>query len=136
MNRLIAIALVLGAAYFAYTRYFANPQTTNTSSYSLASVAERPIPKEEFFSLWTDVALKRCDDARANHNLTPEECRGKVKQRRVSCEPDASRGAPDKVGDAMLAKQLGRQYLGCVTPHYFCKGVEVKSEEAAREKCQ
>jgi hypothetical protein len=136
MNRLIVVALVLVAAYFGYTRYFPKPQTANTSSYSLSAVAERPVPKQEFFSLWTDVALARCADAKANHNLTPEECREKVRQRRVSCEPEAGRSAPETVGSKELAKQLGRQYLDCVTPHYFCKGVEVKSEEAAREKCQ
>jgi hypothetical protein len=136
MNRLLIFIFLAAVGYLGYTKYFRTPPAAIASNYSLSAVEQQPIPKREFYSLWTDVAMDKCSDAKKAHNLTPEECREKVRQRSSSCTAAVIGSTPDTVDSVALARELGRQHLECVTPHYFCKGVEVKTEEQARQHCQ
>lgn len=136
MKNILVICLIIAAAYFGYTKFLSGTTGPDASQFDLAKVEGRPIPKEVLFQLWKEVGLQRCADADKNHNLTPNQCRGKVSERHPSCAQSAAASAPAIVGETALAKRLGRQYLECVTPYYFCSGVEVRSEEEARRYCQ
>lgn len=106
------------------------------SRYSLDTVEEHPIPKRVFFELWKDVAMQQCTSAKEKNNLTPEQCRGKVSERHTDCERSATADGPEIISDKGISKELGRKYLTCVTPYFFCNGVEVKTEDEARKRCQ
>ena len=132
MKNLLLICLVAAAGYFGYTKFFAS----ETHKFSLASVDEKPIPKRVFFDLWKENALRECDNAKERHNLSPEQCREKITEKHSSCANSASAGAPEKISDKAALREFGRKYLSCVTPYFFCSGVEVHSEEEARKNCQ
>jgi len=104
--------------------------------YSLKAVEANPIPKDEHFLLWRDVALKQCTEAKTRYNLTTEECLAVIGQRADACASKLSSSTPPVVNTTAAARDIGRKYLHCATPYYFCKGVEVKTEEEARAKCQ
>lgn len=131
MNRLLARTLLaLLPVAFAGNVVCAEPET-----YELSRVEQKPVPRFILFKLWHDVALKECAQAQKRHNLTPDECRAKVNERHAACEASAAGGAPETIDSKVVSKRLGRAYLQCVTPYYFCKGVEVHNEQEAREHC-
>jgi hypothetical protein len=136
LKNVIILAVVAAVGYFLYSKFVAAPSNTATEGYSLATVAERPIPKAAFFALWTQQARKACPDARGKYNLSPAECEDKITQKSAECTSELSPSAPAEVGSPDVARRLGKQYLECVTPYYFCNGVEVKNEEEARQRCQ
>lgn len=136
MKNLIFVVVLIAAGYFLYGRFAGDSRTTDVGNYSLATVAENPIPKEAFFALWTQQALKACPDARNKYNLSPAECETKISEKAVACTSDLSPNAPAEIGTVEVSRRLGKQYLECVTPYFFCNGVEVKSEEEARQRCQ
>ncbi len=121
--------------YFGY-QHIIGARVSGTTQYELSRVEESPIPKAALFQLWKDVALQQCANAKEKHNLTPSQCREKVEERHTNCASSAAVSAPPSIAEKGLAKQLGKQYLACATPYYFCNGVEVRSEEAARRSCQ
>ena len=43
---------------------------------------------------------------------------------------------PAMVSSMAVSKDVGRKYLHCAVPFYFCKGMEVKTEKEAREQCR
>jgi hypothetical protein len=133
----IVVLLVLGAlGYFIYNKYERGGISTSTEGYSLRMVAEKPVPKDVFFALFTQEALSKCADARGNYNLSPSECQEKISAKARVCTTDAIKNAPKEIDSPQLVKSLGRPYLECVTPYFHCNGVEVKSEGEARHKCQ
>ena len=132
MKNLLILLVLVAAGYLGYTRYYEGKQ----GGYDLRSVEQRPIPQEQFYPLWVQVAQKACDDSHAKHNLTREKCREIVTQRGQSCAEDMNPKTPEVIETATLAKQLGREFMECVTPYYFCKGVEVRTEEEARRHCK
>jgi hypothetical protein len=136
MKNILVLCLIVAAAYFGYTKFLAPISGPDASQFDLAKIEQQPIPKEVLFQLWKEVALQRCADASKNHNLTPNQCREKVSERHPNCARSAADSAPKIVREITLSKQLGRQYLECATPYYFCNGVEVRTEEEARRYCQ
>lgn len=128
--------MIVIAGLAGYKQIFSKAATVDTSGFSLAKVDEQPIPKTVLFKLWKEVGLQRCSDAGKNHNLTPDQCQEKVSERHSDCERTAIASAPEIIGEQVLSRRLGRQYLECVTPYYFCKGVEVRTEEEAQKHCQ
>jgi hypothetical protein len=104
--------------------------------YSLKTVESNPIPKDEHFRLWRDVALKQCSDAKTRYNLTTEQCVVVVGQRADACASKLSSSVPSVIKTTAAARDIGRNYLHCATPYYFCNGVEVKTEEEVRAKCK
>ena len=104
--------------------------------YSLKAVEANPIPKEEHFQLWRDVALNQCTEAKTRFNLAKEECLAIVGQRADVCASKLSSSVPPVIATTAPARDIGRKYLHCATPFYFCKGIEVKTEEEARAKCK
>lgn len=74
--------------------------------------------------------------AKEKNNLTPEQCREKVTERHTDCERLATTEVPEKISDKATSKELGRKYLTCGTPYFFCNGVEVSTEDEARKHCQ
>lgn len=117
--------------------YAGNVQAQQTKTlYSLKAVEANPIPKEDHFLLWRDVALKQCTDAKTRFNLTTEECREVIGQRADACASKLSSSVPPVITTTAAARDIGRRYLHCATPYYFCKGVEAKTEEEVRAKCK
>lgn len=104
--------------------------------YSLKAVEANPIPKQQHFDLWREVALQQCEDAPSRHNITRAQCASLVKERSGTCAAQQSGSAPELIRTTAVAKDVGRKYLQCVTPHYFCKGVEVRTEADARAQCK
>ena len=132
MKNLLILLVLVAAGYFGYTRY----QETKEGRYDIRAVEKRPIPQEQFYPLWLRVAQNACDESHAKHNLTREKCREIVTQRSESCAADLSSKTPEVIETTVVSKHLGREFLHCVTPYYFCKGVEVRTEEEARRHCK
>ena len=135
MIKFCAVLLLTAATYVMYAQYLDTSQITNINNYSLQAVEQNPIPKHEFYSLWSDVAISQCNAASKSHNETPEKCRELVNQRSTACKSNMIAKTPDLVSTKVLTKQLGRQYLECVTPYYFCAGVEVKTDDEVLRYC-
>jgi hypothetical protein len=133
MKTFLVFLIIAVLGYFLYTRI--DPKTVDTSGYSLKEYNE-PTPKAVFFALWDDVALKQCADAREKHNLTPDECRALVRERAPGCTRSVGQEAPDKIVGREPARVFGKRYLECVTPYFFCNGVEVKSDAEATQHCK
>jgi len=131
MKVLIFAVLLIAGGYFYYTHYY-----VQAANYSLADVEQKPIPKNVFYKLWNDSALKACADAKSNHNLTPEECREKVKAKFAGCEASIMPSTPDPIDNNAQARRLAKTYLACVTPYFYCNGIEVKTEDEARQHCK
>lgn len=136
MQKIIILFLVVIAGWFGYKTISSKPVTADFGRYSLEKVEEQPVPRTVLFKLWKEVGLQHCSDAQNNHNLTPEQCKEKVTERHSNCERTAVENAPEFIGEQALSKRLGKRYLECVTPYYFCKGIEVRSEDEARKYCQ
>lgn len=131
MKKLFIAVLLMGGGYYLYTHHYS--QAVN---YSLAEVEQKPIPKQYFYKLWNERALQTCADAKSRHNLTPEECRAKIDSKSSSCEANFLPTTPEKIGNTNQAKSLGKAYLACVIPYFYCNGIEVKTEEEARQHCK
>jgi hypothetical protein len=115
------------------------PATGNVeaqATYSLKAVEANPIPKAEHFLLWKEVALKACSESKKRFNLAESECLTVIAKRADSCASQLSNQSPELITTTALARDVGRKYMHCATPFYFCNGVEVKTEEEVRAKCQ
>lgn len=110
--------------------------TSGGAGYSLKAVEANPIPREEHLRLWREVALKQCADSRKRFNLPSDQCLQVIAARADACSVKLSPDVPAVVATTAAAKNVGRQYLHCAVPYYFCKGEEVKTEAEARAKCQ
>jgi hypothetical protein len=135
VRNLIVVVILAAIGYFIYTK-FGGSSGAGTGSYSLATVAENPIPRDTFFALWTEQAKKACPDARSKYNLSPAECEEKISEKAVTCSSSLAPNAPAEISSLDVSRRLGQQYLECITPYFFCNGVEVRSEEEARRRCQ
>ncbi len=136
MKRILVLLILAAVVYVVYDKYGRGGNGTSTEGYSLKTAADKPIPKQVFFALFTREALNKCSDARNTYNLSTSECEEKISEKARICTDGAIKDAPSKIDSPQLVRSLGRPYLECVTPYYYCKGVEVKSEEEARNKCQ
>lgn len=136
MTKIITLLLIVIAGLVGYKKHYSVASEIDTSRYSLSKVEEQPIPKAVLFILWKEVGLQHCSDAAKNHSLTPEQCKEIVSQRHGDCERSSMENAPELISDQAITRRLGRQYLRCVTPYYFCKGIEVRTEEEAKRYCQ
>jgi hypothetical protein len=106
------------------------------ATYSLKAVEANPIPKDEHFRLWKEVALKACSESKTRFNLGESECLAVIAQRADVCASQLTNQSPALISTTAVARDVGRKYLHCATPFYFCKGVEVKTEAEVRAKCQ
>lgn len=106
------------------------------TGYSLKTVEAKPIPREEHLRLWREVALKQCTDARKRFNLAPDQCLQVVAAKADACTTRLAPQIPAVVGTTAAAKDVGRKYLQCATPYYFCKGFEVKTEAEVLAQCR
>lgn len=106
------------------------------AGYSLKTAEARPIPRNEHLHLWREVALRQCADARNRFNLSPEQCRPIVAARADACRVKLAPETPALAKTTVAVKDVGRKYLQCATPYYFCKGVEVKSEAEVLARCR
>ncbi|MEC5218620.1 hypothetical protein RCH09_003594 [Actimicrobium sp. GrIS 1.19] len=113
----------------------AHAGTDPQGRYSLKAVAAIPIPKAEHFLLWKEVALNMCSEAKTRFNLTEPECRTVISNRADNCASKLSNVSPAVISSTSDSKYVGRKYLYCATPFFFCKGVEVMSEQELRAKC-
>ncbi|SFU86100.1 hypothetical protein SAMN05216350_106260 [Polaromonas sp. YR568] len=105
-------------------------------SYSLKTVEAIPIPRDEHLKLWREVALKQCTDARKRFNLAPDQCLQVIAAKADACSVKLAPETPEMVRTTAAAKDVGRKYLHCAVPYYFCKGVEVKSEVEVLAQCK
>ena len=104
--------------------------------YSLRAVEANPIPKTEHFQLWKEVALKACSESKTRFNLAESECLTVIGQRAEMCASKLSSESPALISTTAVARDVGRKYMHCATPFYFCNGVEVKTEEEVRARCK
>jgi hypothetical protein len=107
-----------------------------SAPYSLKTVDTNPIPKDEHFLLWEVVAFNQCKASAERHNLTSDACMRHVSARANACAAKFAPGAPAMIASRAASKDLGRKYLDCMTPYYYCNGVEVKTEEEIKAKCK
>ena len=136
-----AVILLLGlAGYFGYTTYFKAPERpsidASARAYSLKSIESTPVPRKEFFELWTDAAFTECEAARSRYNIAPEKCMSTVREKSGVCTVQIGRNVPAKIGDSGVSADLGKKYIACVMPLRVCAGQEIKTEEDARQFCK
>ena len=131
MNRGILCAPVLVMALVGFSS-----GTWAQAPYSLKTVEAQPIPRAEIFPLWREVALQQCADARKRFNLSRDECLQEIANRADACTVAQAPSTPAIVSSTAASKDVGRKYLQCAVPFYFCKGVEVKTEKEVREQCR
>ena len=124
--------LGVAAGLFAYAPGGAQAQAT----YSLKAVEANPIPKSEHFLLWREVALKACSESKTRFNLSESDCLVVIATRADSCASQLSSQSPALISTTAVARDVGRKYLHCATPFYFCNGVEAKTAEEVRAKCK
>lgn len=136
MKGLLVIVLLGIAGYYGYTTYFKDSGVSGSSQYSLKNVDTKPIPKKEFFELWTDVALANCNDSISKRSLNPEDCQAKVREQSATCTIKVGRSAPTEIRDVSNSQDLGKAYLDCVAPRPMCRGVEIKNEDEAKRYCR
>ena len=128
----IAALLVAATGLLSYAPVGVKAQAT----YSLKAVEANPIPKAEHFLLWKEVALKACSESKTRFNLAESECLTVIAKRADSCASQLSNHSPALITTTAVARDVGRKYLHCATPFYFCNGVEAKTEEEVRAKCK
>jgi len=126
-DRLAAAGLVLSLAAQA---------ARAEAPYSLKNVEANPIPKAEHFLLWKEVVLNGCANAKERFNLTSSECTALIGKRADACASKLAPETPALISTTAMAKSVGRKYLQCATPFYFCNGVEVKTDAEARAQCK
>lgn len=119
---------------FAASHASSQEKSTGTT-YSLKTVESNPIPKKEHFALWKNVALKACNDARKRFNLSQTECLSLISKRSDTCIAKYEKQGSPKVYTSAESKSIGRNFMHCATPYYFCNGVEVKTEAEVIAKC-
>lgn len=124
------------AAMLAIALWGALPAAHAQAPYSLKTVESNPVPSAEMLNLWREVALQQCADARKRFNLSHEQCLQEVGKRADACAVSQSSSIPAVVASTQVSRDVGRKYLHCALPFYYCKGVEVKTEKEAREQCR
>ena len=129
---LLKVLLATTASLVSFTTGNVQAQTT----YSLKAVEANPIPKAEHFQLWKEVALKACSESKTRFNLAESECVTVIAKRAESCASQLSSQSPALISTTAVARDVGRKYMHCATPFYFCNGVEVKTEEEVRAECK
>ncbi|WP_157496754.1 hypothetical protein [Hahella ganghwensis] len=128
MKKLVVIIIIAGAAYYYY-------DAKGSNEYTLQDSASNPIPKERFYDLWTEVAINSCKHAEDSYNTTEKRCKDDIYVKSNSCSRKFYSELPDFIDNKEASKQYGRKYLDCIMPYYYCNGVEVRSEQEAREHC-
>lgn len=131
MNRGILCAPILVMALVGFSS-----GTWAQAPYSLKTVEAQPIPRGEILLLWREVALQQCADARKRFNLSHDDCLREVGKRADACTAAQMSSTPAIVSSMAVSKDVGRKYLHCAVPFYFCKGVEVKTEKEVLEQCR
>lgn len=130
----VSIVLVLAATAGLLLSAAGNVEAQAT--YNLKAVEANPIPKSEHFQLWKDVALKACTESRKRFNLAESECLTVIATRADSCAAQLGNQSPALITTTAVARDIGRKYVHCATPFYFCNGVEVRTEEEVRATCK
>jgi hypothetical protein len=133
MTKLL-IVFTLAIGVIALVLFMGVP--VQSSSYDLKSIDKKPIPKKYFYPLWDQIALKICAEDPKRYNLTEVECQKVIKNKIKSCQPVSLKNAPDLIDNKETARNLGREYLSCITPYYFCNGIEVRTKEEVNESCR
>jgi len=83
------------------------------SPYRLSDIEKQPIPRDEFYRLWRNVALGNCAKAFQQRNQMPATCRQQVIERSPACVAALTDKTPEKVGTVALSSSLAREYLTC-----------------------
>ena len=134
MKNMLLILIATYAAYYLYSKYL-YPQS-EIDKYKISNVEENPIPKDIFYSLLTKQTLETCKESTKKYNLSSLECETVINEKSEKCKLERISRTPDFINSKSLAKQYVMPYLECITPYYFCNGVEVKSESEAINKCR
>jgi len=106
------------------------------NDYSLNNVEKNPIPRDKHFRLWREVALQTCETSSTHLNLPQADCIRIVESRSETCAAQLADSVPVLVKTTDESKRIGRRFLNCATPSYFCGGAEIRSEEQARILCK
>jgi hypothetical protein len=129
---LTVVSLLPGSSSWAQA---AAPSQPASRSYSLKTVEENPIPRDEHFMLWREVALKSCTDSRKRFNLSEAECTDVISKRADSCAAKLAPSTPSTIYRNVISREVGRRYLYCATPYYFCNGFEAKTVPEVMTHC-
>ena len=110
---------------------------TDTSGYSLATADKKPIPRDVFFALWNEAALRGCagNEPFGIPGLSSSECREKIRNNAPVCASKLSASVPLRIDSTSTARSFGKSYMRCIVPGVYCNGVEVKTEAEARRYC-
>lgn len=114
----------------------AGAQTKQAPAYSLKTVESNPIPSKEHFALWTEVALGACADSTSRFNLSRTECQSIISRRAETCIAKYKPQTPAVIHTSAESRSIGRNFMYCATPYYFCNGVEVRTEAEVRATCK
>ncbi len=62
MKRILVLLILAAVVYVVYDKYGRGGNGTSTEGYSLKTAADKPIPKQVFFALFTREALNKCSE--------------------------------------------------------------------------
>ncbi|MDQ3175795.1 MAG: hypothetical protein M3Q91_19135, partial [Acidobacteriota bacterium] len=60
-------------------------------------------------------------------------CKDVVEKKIATCQVTVH--VPELMPDWAAYRPAARAYLDCVEPHFFCNGIEVRTEGEARDTC-
>lgn len=125
----LCVALLMGSKAIAH-------EAPSPGRFSLKTVESNPIPSKEHFALWKEVALTACADSVSRFNLARSPCLALVSKRSDACIAKYEAQTPAVIHTSAESRSIGRNFLYCATPYYFCHGVEVKTEAEVLAKCK
>ena len=108
--------------------------TAKAISTSGSGPATYPMTRSEFFGRIDSRLVASCDVSREEYNLDRDKCLQLITQRTASCAKSVS--VASTIEDKTQFKTYGTAYLDCAKPHFFCKGIEVKTLGAAISNCR
>lgn len=114
----------------------AGAQTKHAPIYSLKTIESNPVPSKEHFALWKEVALSACADSTSRFNLSRAKCLSVISKRADTCIAKYETQTPAVIHTSAESRSIGRNFMYCATPYYFCNGVEVKTEAEVRATCK
>lgn len=133
---LLAVCLLSCLPAAGLSQLAAQEQRPATTNYSLKTVETTPIPRQAHFALWKAVALGACSDSKSRFNLDPTACASLITRRADMCIAKYEAQTPALITTRAESRSIGRNFLYCATPYYFCNGVEVKTEAEVLAKCR
>jgi PBP1b-binding outer membrane lipoprotein LpoB len=131
MKKLSLAAIVIVISFLISSCSAWNSGKSNDEKISQASF---PMDRSEFIERLNNSIINTCKESQERHNVSQAECVSLINNKIPACLKTTS--IPETINDKEQFKDIGKQYVGCLMPYYFCNGVEVKTDEEIKSYCK